>query len=119
MTAPVQGLVDKLAIPVMTTPDAKAVFPESHAMSLRNFGASFCEWTKLYMVPRLLDPALRGDYDALLVLGTSLGGFATNKWDPILQPRRSLVQVDLDPTVIGRTMPLDFGVVAEIGSVID
>lgn len=113
------ALVDKLAIPVMTTPDAKAVFPESHAMSLRNFGASFCEWTKLYMVPRLLDPALRGDYDALLVLGTSLGGFATNKWDPILQPRRSLVQVDLDPTVIGRTMPLDFGVVAEIGSVID
>ncbi len=113
------AMVDRLAIPVMTTPDAKAIFPESHAMSLRNFGMAFCEWTKFYMVPRLLDPALRGDYDALLVLGTTLGGFATNKWDPILQPKRSLVQVDLDQTVLGRTLPLDFGIVAEIGSVID
>ena len=113
------AMVERLAIPVMTTPDAKAIFPESHAMSLRNFGVAFCEWTKFYMVSRLLDPTLRGDYDALLVLGTTLGGFATNKWDPILQPKHSLVQVDLDQTVIGRTMPLDFGIVAEIGAVID
>lgn len=113
------AMVARLAIPVMTTPDAKSVFPESHAMSLRNFGSAFCEWTKFYMVPRLLENTLRDDYDALLVLGTTLGGFATNKWDPILKPKHSLVQVDLDPTVIGRTMPLDFGIVAEIGTVID
>ena len=112
-------MVERFAIPVMTTPDAKAVFPESHALSLRSFGMAFCEWTKYYMVPKRLDPALRSGYDALLVLGTSLGGFATNKWDPILVPQQSLVQVDLDQTVIGRVFPLDFGIVAEIGTVID
>ena len=114
-----KALVDRFAIPVITTPDAKAVFPESHPMSLRNFGTCFCEWSRVYMVPKLLDPSLRGDYDALLVLGTQLGGLATNKWDPILLPAKSLVQVDLDASVIGRVMPLDFGIVAELGCVID
>ncbi|MCK9685006.1 thiamine pyrophosphate-binding protein [Scleromatobacter humisilvae] len=113
------AMVDRLAIPVMTTPDAKGIFPESHPMSLRNFGTAFCEWTKYYMVPRLLDPAAREGFDSLLVLGTTLGGLATNKWDPILLPQGSLVQVDIDASVIGRVFPLDFGVVAEIGSVID
>lgn len=111
--------VDRLAIPVMTTPDAKGIFPESHAMSLRNFGTAFCEWTKYYMAPRLLDPTLRNGFDALLVLGTTLGGLATNKWDPLMLPEQSLVQVDLDASVIGRVFPIDFGIVAEIGSVID
>lgn len=113
------ALVEKHALPVMTTPDAKGIFPESHPLSLRNYGTGFCEWTKYYLSPRLFDPALRAGYDALLVLGTTLGGFATNKWNPALQPEVSLVQVDLDPRVIGRTMLLDFGAVAEIGTFID
>jgi acetolactate synthase-1/2/3 large subunit len=113
------SIVERFALPVMTTPDAKCIFPESHPLSLRNFGVGFCEWTKYYMVPRLLDPTLPGGYDALLVLGTKLGGFATNKWDPILIPQQSLVQVDLDQAAIGRVFPLDFGVVSEIGAAID
>ena len=112
-------VVEKFAIPVMTTPDAKGVFPESHPMSLRNWGTCFCEWSKYYMAPSQLDPKLPDGYDSLLILGTTLGGLATNKWDPIMLPKRSLVQVDLDQTVIGRVLPLDFGIVAEIGSVID
>jgi acetolactate synthase I/II/III large subunit len=112
-------VVDRFAIPVMTTPDAKGIFPESHPLSLRNFGTAFCEWTKYYMVPKLFEPGERGDYDALLVLGTTLGGLATNKWDPILEPKESLVQLDLDPTVIGRVYEIDFGIVAEIGSAIE
>jgi acetolactate synthase-1/2/3 large subunit len=112
-------MVERYAIPVMTTPDAKAVFPESHPMSLRCFGMAYCEWTKDYLLPSRVDPKLPDGYDALLVLGTALGGFSTNKWDPALQPRQSLVQVDLDQTVIGRVFPLDFGVVAELGAFID
>jgi len=114
-----ETIVEKFAIPVMTTPDGKGIFPESHALSLRNFGTCFCEWTKYYMSPVLLDPSMRRDYDALLVLGTTLGGLATNKWDPILLPKQSLVQVDIDASVIGKVLPLDFGVVSEIGAVFD
>lgn len=113
------AFVERFAIPVMTTPDAKGIFPESHPLSLHCFGVAFCEWTKYYMVPSLLDPALAAGYDSLLVLGTQLGGFATNKWDPILRPQGPLVQVDLNPAVIGRVFPVDFGVVGEIGAVLD
>lgn len=113
------SFVEKHALPVMTTPDAKGIFPESHPLSLRNYGTGFCEWTKYYLSPKLFDPSMRPGYDALLVLGTTLGGFATNKWNAVLQPEVSLVQVDLDPRVIGRTMLLDFGAVAEIGAFID
>ena len=35
---------DKFAIPVMTTPDAKGIFPETHALSLRNYGMTACTW---------------------------------------------------------------------------
>lgn len=113
------AMVEKFAIPVMTSPDAKATFPETHPLSLRNYGVAFCEWAKCYMNPQLVDPAQRPGFDALLVLGSSLGGFTTNKWSALMVPRVSLVQVDLDPTVIGRGFPLDFGVVAEVGAFID
>ena len=115
------AFVERFAIPVMTTPDAKALFPESHPLSLRCFGQAFCEWTKFYMVPPLLDPAdqsLPAQYDTLLVLGTQLGGFATNKWDATLWPAGALMQVDLNPDVIGRVRPIDIGVVGELGAAI-
>ncbi|MDB5904046.1 MAG: thiamine pyrophosphate-binding protein [Betaproteobacteria bacterium] len=112
-------MIERFAIPVMTTPDAKAIFPESHPMSLRCFGMAYCEWSKDYLLPSRVDPKLPDGYDSLLVLGTQLGGFSTNKWDPALLPRESLVQVDLDQTVIGRVFPLDFGAVAELGAFID
>jgi len=118
--------VERLSIPVMTTPDAKSLFPETHPLALRCWGMAFCEWTKYYMNPNLLDPQLTGGYDALLVLGTKLGGIASNNWDKILLPSQlpggppgSLVQVDLDPAVLGRVFPLDFGIVADIAAVID
>jgi acetolactate synthase-1/2/3 large subunit len=110
--------VERFAIPVMTTPDAKALFPESHPLSLRCFGQAFCEWTKFYMAPSLLDASLPAKYDALLVLGTQLGGFATNKWDATLWPAGPVMQVDLNPDVLGRVRPLDLGVVGELGAAI-
>lgn len=114
-----EEIVEKFAIPVMTTADAKGTFAETHPMSLRNWGTAFCEWAKYYMAPRTFDPAERTDYDALLVLGTQLDGMATNKFDPILVPSQSLVQVDIDTSVIGRVFPVDFGIAADIGCVID
>jgi acetolactate synthase-1/2/3 large subunit len=117
--AKLAAIASKFAIPVMTTADGKATFPETHEMSLRNFGTSFCEWTKYYMSPNTIDPSLPAGYDALLVLGSQLGDFATNKYDPIMVPTQSLVQVDLDSSVIGRVFPVDFGIVADIATVID
>lgn len=110
------AVVEKFAIPVMTTPDAKAIFPESHRLSLRTYGIAACEWPRYYLQPHLIDPELPQRYDALCVLGSTLGELATSKWDPMLIPHGPFIQVDLDPSVIARALPVDLGIVAEIGA---
>ena len=112
--------VEAFAVPVMTTPDAKGIFPESHPLSLRNYGMCACAWPGLYMGA----PGAPDHHDALLVLGSSLGELATTvvATDPYcraLIPAGSLVQVDLDQGVIGRTFAVTRGIVAEIGSTLD
>lgn len=114
------AFVETFSIPVMTTPDAKGVFPESHPLSLRNYGMAACRWPQLYM---------KGDdqcppYDALLVIGSSLGELSTtevasDQYGKILIPSTSFVQVDLDRTVIGRDFPITRGIVGEAGDTID
>ncbi len=37
-------MVEQFGLPVMTTPDAKGIFPETHPWSLRNYGMTACRW---------------------------------------------------------------------------
>lgn len=123
--------IDKYAFPVMTTPDGKGVFPESHIYSLRNYGMAACEWPVQY-----IDPANdgKGEFDTLIVLGSALGQLATVaitpdpndggkvkriNWNPVLIPTESFIQVDADQSVIARGFPVDMGIVAELGSFLD
>ena len=110
--------VTKLAVPVVTDPDAKGLFPETHALSLRNVGLAACEWAQYY----LTDQALV-QYDALVVLGSRLGELATDVWKKTLLPNGPFIQVDEDPQVIGRAYQITRGVVSEmtaaIGAFID
>ncbi len=113
-------LVETFALPVMTTPDGKGIFPESHALSLRNYGMTACLWPDLYMKP----PEDHDHYDGLLVLGSSLGELATSvvakdQYSKTLIPARHFVHVDLDQSVIGREFPISRGIVADIGATID
>jgi acetolactate synthase-1/2/3 large subunit len=105
--------VEQLSVPVLTSPDAKGVFPESHELSLRNYGIAGCKWPQHY----LKDPTA-GQYDTLVVIGSSLGELATNTWDPILMPNGPLIQIDEDPTVLGRAFPVKQGVVGETRGVL-
>lgn len=109
------AFVDRFGIPVMTSPDGKALFPESHALSLRNYGVAGCAWPSLYLAAEGGGPA----YDALLVMGSLLGSLATNNWSPVLLPRGPLIQVDADQSVIGRAFPIELGIVAELTQFID
>jgi acetolactate synthase-1/2/3 large subunit len=114
-----QAFVEKLGLPVMTSPGAKALFPESHELSLRTYGLAGCEWPPYYLQPSRVDPGLPGRYDCLMVLSCSLGDLATHRWDEVLSPARDLVQVDLDQGVIGRAFPVSLGIVAEVGHFLD
>lgn len=114
------AMVERFGIAVMTTPDAKGVFPETHDWSLRNYGMCGCAWPSLYMHPTDGTEA----FDALLVLGSSLGELSTSVkasalYSPSLEPSEHFVQVDLSAAVIGRDFPVTRGIVAEIGATLD
>lgn len=112
--------VERFGIPVMTTPNAKGIFPETHAWSLRNYGMCGSAWTQLYMKP----PTDPDHMDTLVVLGSTLGELATSVvasdlYSRTLSPRKNFVQIDLDASVIGRDFAITRGVVAEIGATLD
>jgi acetolactate synthase-1/2/3 large subunit len=117
-----QQFLEKFALPVMTSPGAKGLLPESHPFSLRTYGLAGCEWPKYYLQPSRLDPndpQLPSHYDCLMVLASSLGDLATNLWNEALTPEGPFIQVDLDQGVLGRAFPIDLGIVAEIGYFLD
>jgi acetolactate synthase I/II/III large subunit len=113
-------LVEGHALPVMTTPDAKGIFPEGHALSLRNYGIAACSWPDIY----IRTPDDPDHFDALLVLGSSLGELATtvvnrDQYSKNLVPSRHFVHVDLDEGKIGRNFPVTCGIVGDVGATID
>lgn len=114
------AMVEKFVVPVMTTPDAKGIFPETDAMSLRNYGMTACAWPDAY----IKTPTDPNHFDALLVLGSSLGELATSvvakdQYSKNLVPRKYFVQVDADQRVIGRDFLVTRGIVADVGATID
>lgn len=114
------AFAERFSIPVMTTPDGKGIFPESHPLSLRNYGMTACTWPQLYMK----GDASNASYDVLLVIGSSLGELSTtvvasDAYSKILLPTNAFVQVDLDRTVLGRDFPLTRGIVADAADTLD
>ncbi len=91
-------LADHLQVPVMTTPKAKGVFPESHPLSLGIFGLGGHPSAARY---------LEGGVDVLLAIGTSLGDVATDGWSTLLRPKRAFIQVDIEAAQLGRAYPVD------------
>ena len=101
------AFAERFEIPVATTLRAKGVFPEDHRLSLGIFG---------YAGHRpAIDAILSDDVEVLLVLGSGLSQRDTLFWDRRMLPSRALVQVDLDPQVIGRTWPVDVPIVGDCG----
>jgi acetolactate synthase-1/2/3 large subunit len=107
-------LVEAGGVAVMTTADGKGVFPESHPLSLRAFGVAGSNWSYRWM--KVAPPAPR--HDLLLVIGSSLGQLATDKWNPILKPDGPILQVDANPHILARDFPLDRGIAGEAGDFI-
>jgi acetolactate synthase-1/2/3 large subunit len=109
-TAELVAFAERFEIPVATTLRAKGVFPEDHRLSLGIFG---------YAGHRhAIDTILSDDVEVLLVLGSGLSQRDTLFWDRKMLPSRALVQVDINPQVIGRTWPADVGMVGDCGRVL-
>ena len=93
-------LAERLGAPVVTTYTGKGAFPEVHPLSLG------CGPWRGGLIAEHLARA-----DLLLVVGARLGQVETRDWS--LRLPQTLVQVDIDPSVIGRHYPAAVGVIGD------
>lgn len=98
--------VTRHKIPVMTTPKAKGLFPETHYFSLGVFGLGGSLHSDLYL--QKYPP------DTVIVLGSSLNEWSSQQWDQKLRPSKTMIQVDIDATHIGRVYPVHYGLLCDI-----
>jgi acetolactate synthase-1/2/3 large subunit len=107
---PLQRIAEAEGIPVATTLKGKSAFPERHRLSLGGFG---------FGGHPLAEEYLFSDVDALIIIGTSLGEFQSNGWDPRLVRNRTVIQIDLDPLEIGKNYPVDLSIVGDAKAVLE
>jgi acetolactate synthase-1/2/3 large subunit len=105
----VRELAERLQMPVMTTPKAKGVFPETHPLSLGVFGWGGHASSVDYM---------KEGVDVLMAIGTSLGESATDNWSPLLKGSTHFIQLDAEAQKIGRSYPVTIGLVDTVESAV-
>jgi len=94
--AEVREFAERTGAPVMCSPRAKGIFPETHPQFIGVAGFAGHSTVLAYM--------RRHRPEHILVLGSRLGEF-TSFWDPELAPSNAFVHVDLDPDVPGAAYP--------------
>jgi acetolactate synthase-1/2/3 large subunit len=104
-------LAEMLNIPVATSPKAKGAFPESHELSLGVLG--FCG------SPSAEEYIMKTGVDVLLVAGASLNQMTTFSWDPRIMPSDCLIQINIDPSEIGKNYPAQIGLIGDCRVVLD
>lgn len=98
-------LAQRWSIRVATTPKGKGVFPENHPLALGVLGLAGHARAERHL--------LENPPDVLLILGTTLGEFATNNWDARLGHAQTIIQVDIEPAELGKNYPIDLGVLGD------
>lgn len=108
--AEVQELAELTGIPVASTPQAKGVLDERHALCLGPTGRD-----GTYPANR----ATRGA-DVLLALGTRFGDRSTSSWREGVthSSTTKLIHVDIDPGQLGRNYAPTVGIVGSVGVVL-
>lgn len=94
--AEVQELVERLGIPVFTTPHGRGVVAEDHVMTL----------------PFARSVAFR-EADLVLVVGTRLNFIFGYGQTSRFADEAKFLQIDINPNEIGRTRAIDLGIVAD------
>ena len=102
--AELRRAAERFEIPVATTLAARGVIDEDHPLSLGVFGYGGSRWA----TEAILDPAV----EVLIVIGSPLTQRDTLEWNRKMLPSRELIQVDADPSLIGKTWPASAPVTA-------
>ncbi len=107
LLARLRAFSDEFAVPVGTTTKGKGLFPERDATALGVVSIGGSARARSY---------LDGRPDVVVVVGSSLGEWATRNWTPDLRGTAAFAQVDVDPATIGRTYRVDQAIVADAGA---
>ncbi|MBI2958975.1 MAG: thiamine pyrophosphate-binding protein [Betaproteobacteria bacterium] len=101
-TAELVQFAELASLPVAVTSGGRGAFPESHPFFVGIVGRSGT---------RTASEALK-ESDFVLAVGSRLSDYATMNWT-LIDPAATIVQVDIDPSEIGRQYPVDIGAVAD------
>lgn len=93
-----------LSIPVATTLMGKSAFPEDHPLALGCIGFFGHDAAGLALK--------KGRTDVLLAIGTIFHMYTTNAWADDFGGDK-LIQIDIDPTEIGKNYPINVGIVGD------
>ncbi|MDQ1191574.1 acetolactate synthase-1/2/3 large subunit [Brevundimonas vesicularis] len=99
-------LAERLQAPVATTLVGKGVFPETHPLSVGTTGI----WGA-----RVANDTTR-NADVILAVGTAFGEADCSSWrsDHTFDiPGSTLIQIDIDPQEIGKSYPVDIGILGD------
>ena len=106
-TAVLLDFTKLLRIPVVTSPNGKGSIDETHELAFGAIGRNG---------PYAANEAARNS-DALLALGCSFDDRATSAWISgytLTIPPTKLIQIDNDPSEIGRNYPVHLGILGDI-----
>jgi acetolactate synthase-1/2/3 large subunit len=104
------SLAKFLPAKVATTPRAKGLFPEDHALSMGVFG---------FASHKLARETLLGDQvDVLFGIGASFDETSTMNWDQKLRPKDKLIQNDIKVEIIGRNYPVDIPLIGDAQTIL-
>ncbi|HEY6464292.1 MAG TPA: thiamine pyrophosphate-binding protein, partial [Polyangiaceae bacterium] len=99
-----RALAERLGCPVVTTPHAKGVFPESHPLHLGGIGLGGHPSALRY---------LTGSPDVVCIVGSRLNDYATNGWSLPLCGSEATFQIDREHWLLGRNYPVTLGIVGD------
>jgi acetolactate synthase-1/2/3 large subunit len=101
-----RAFVELSGMPIATTLMGKGIFPEDHPLSLGMTGI----WGA-----REANDTTR-EADVILAIGTAFGESDCSSWDQehtFLIPDTKLIQIDIDPQEIGKSYPVEIGIVGD------
>ena len=102
---PLEQLAEALGAPVVTSVFARGVLSDRHRLALGD------GWGRLDLYDDLLQRA-----DLALIVGSRLD--VVSDWNQGARFPKRIVQIDIDPLVIGQRRPVEVGIVGDAGAVL-
>lgn len=103
------AFVHRHRIPVASSVRGKGLFSERDPLSLGVMGMAASRKATAY---------LKDGVDVMLVLGSRLGEWSSRSFHQDFEAVKTVIQVDIDPTAIGRFLPVALPIVGDVKSVI-